>query len=303
MGNTNIDQVVNEMRTSEILRERLRETGPLLIPGAFDSLTALMVEKEGFPAVYITGSGVSLSLLGQPDLNTVSYAELRQVVQNIRSTVSIPMLVDIDTGFGGPLCTLRLLKDFERLDIAAVQIEDQRMPKKCGHELGRIVVPVEEMQQRIRLLSENRSKDGPVIVARTDARTMLGLDAAIHRANCYLESGADVAFVESPESYEEVKEIAKRVRGPVLFNNVEGGRSPFLSREELCAAGVKAAIYPNAQTRVITKKCTQLLKELRQTGTTAGMLDEMLTHREMFAMYDHDRWVEIEKNYMNETMN
>lgn len=289
------------MKTSERFRKFLNEQGTLMIPGAFDSLTALMVEKEGFPAVYITGSGVSLSLLGQPDLNTVSYMEMRQVVQNIRSVVKIPMLVDIDTGFGGPLCTLRLLRDFEQLDIAAVQIEDQKMPKKCGHELGRIVVAAEEMQQRIHILSENRSKDGPVIVARTDARTMFGLDEAINRANYYLEAGADVAFVESPESCDEVKEIVRRVRGPVLFNNVEGGRSPFLSRDELERAGVKAAIYPNAQTRVITKKCTQLLRELWQTGTTMGMREEMLTHKEMFAMYDHDKWVEIEKTYMRNT--
>lgn len=290
------------MKTSEIFRKLLNESGTLMIPGAFDSLTALMVEKEGFPAVYITGSGVSLSLLGQPDLNTVSYVEMRQVIQNIRSAVKIPMLVDIDTGYGGPLCTLRLLHDFEQLDIAAVQIEDQKMPKKCGHELGRIVVTAEEMQQRIRILSENRSKDGPVIVARTDARTMFGLEEAIHRANCYLEAGADVAFVESPESYDEVKEIAGRVKGPVLFNNVEGGRSPFLSREELNQAGVKAAIYPNAQTRVITKKCTQLLRELWKNGTTLGMQNEMLTHKEMFAMYGHDEWVEIEKRYMTNSV-
>lgn len=291
-----------DMRTSEEFRKLLKEPGVLMIPGAFDSLTALMVEKEGFPAVYITGSGVSLSLLGQPDLNTISYMELRQVIQNVRSTVKIPMLVDIDTGYGAPLNILRLLKDFEQLDIAAIQIEDQRMPKKCGHELGRKVVSVEEMQQRIRILSENRKEGGLVIIARTDARTDLGLEEAIKRANIYLETGADMAFVESPESYEEIKEITKRVKGPVLFNNVEGGRSPFLSKQELEAAGVKAAIYPNAQTRIITKKCSELLHELKEKGTTLGMQHEMLTHTEMFAMYNHDQWVAIENKYRSENI-
>lgn len=286
------------MRTSNVFRKYLTQPGLVMIPGAYDSLTALMVEKAGFPAVYITGSGVSLSLLGQPDLNTVSYMELKQVVQNIRSVVTIPIVVDIDTGFGGPLNIIRLIKDFEMLDIAAVQIEDQKMPKKCGHELGRKLVSVEEMRKRIRAIYENRRDDGIVIIARTDARTTHGLPEAVARANQYLQAGADVVFVESPESYEEVEIIAKETAGPVLFNNVEGGRSPFLTREELERAGVKAAIYPNAQTRIITRKCMELLTDLKEKGTTKAMCGQMLTHRELFAMYDHDKWVELENKYM-----
>ena len=236
------------MRSSQIFRELIKTQELVQLPGCYDCITAKMVEKSGFPAAYLTGSGISLTLTGQPDLNTVSYLELRQVVQNIRSTVDIPMLVDIDTGFGAPLNTYRLVKDFERLDIAAVQIEDQMMPKKCGHELGRVLVSDTEMVKRIRTIYENREENGLVIVARTDARTVVGLDEAIRRGNLYLGAGADVIFVESPESYEEVCRIAKEINGPVLFNNVEGGRSPFLSREQLIDAGVKLTIYPNAQT-------------------------------------------------------
>ena len=286
------------MRTSEQFRNMIKASGVIQIPGCYDCITATIVERAGFPAAYLTGSGVSLTLSGIPDLNTISYLELRQVVQNIRSAIQIPMLVDIDTGFGAPLNLYRLTKEFEQLDIAAVQIEDQKVPKKCGHELGRRLVRDEEMVKRIRTIHENRLENGLVIVARTDARTVVGLDEAIRRGRLYLDAGADVIFVESPESYEEVKKIASEIKGPVLFNNVEGGRSPFLSRQELEEAGVKMTIYPNAQTRVVAKKCMELLNTLQQTGTTAGMENEMLSHRELWSMFNSEKWVAIEKKYM-----
>ena len=286
------------MRTSEQFRNMIKASGVIQIPGCYDCITATIVEREGFPAAYLTGSGISLTLSGIPDLNTISYLELRQVVQNIRSAIQIPMLVDIDTGFGAPLNLYRLTKEFEQLDIAAVQIEDQKVPKKCGHELGRRLVRDEEMVKRIRTIHENRLENGLVIVARTDARTVVGLDEAIRRGRLYLDAGADVIFVESPESYEEVKKIASEIKGPVLFNNVEGGRSPFLSRQELEEAGVKMTIYPNAQTRVVAKKCMELLNTLQQTGTTAGMENEMLSHRELWSMFNSEKWVAIEKKYM-----
>ena len=286
------------MRTSEQFRNMIKASGVIQIPGCYDCITATIVERAGFPAAYLTGSGISLTLSGIPDLNTISYLELRQVVQNIRSAIQIPMLVDIDTGFGAPLNLYRLTKEFEQLDIAAVQIEDQKVPKKCGHELGRRLVRDEEMVKRIRTIHENRLENGLVIVARTDARTVVGMDEAIRRGRLYLDAGADVIFVESPESYEEVKKIASEIKGPVLFNNVEGGRSPFLSRQELEEAGVKMTIYPNAQTRVVAKKCMELLNTLQQTGTTAGMENEMLSHRELWSMFNSEKWVAIEKKYM-----
>ncbi len=285
------------MRSSERFRALMKDMDLIQIPGSYDCITAKLVEKAGFPAVYLTGSGMSLALLGQPDLNTVSYLELRQIVENIRNAVNIPMLVDIDTGYGPPLSLIRLVREFERLDIAAVQIEDQRMPKKCGHELGRKLVSESEMVCRIRAIYESRAENGLVIVARTDARTSYGIEEAIRRANTYLRAGADMIFVESPESYEEVKKIAREVKGPVLFNNVEGGRSPFLSCDELRAAGIKATIYPNAQTRIVTSECGKLLKVLRETGSTSAIQNEMLSHKEMFALYDHDMWVALEKKY------
>ena len=286
------------MRTSEQFRNMIKASGVIQIPGCYDCITATIVERAGFPAAYLTGSGISLTLSGIPDLNTISYLELRQVVQNIRSAIQIPMLVDIDTGFGAPLNLYRLTKEFEQLDIAAVQIEDQKVPKKCGHELGRRLVRDEEMVKRIRTIHENRLENGLVIVARTDARTVVGLDEAIRRGRLYLDAGADVIFVESPESYEEVKKIASEIKGPLLFNNRDRGPSPLLSRQELEEAGVKMTIYPNAQTRVVAKKCMELLNTLQQTGTTAGMENEMLSHRELWSMFNSEKWVAIEKKYM-----
>ena len=289
---------MKDMRRSQRLRALLKKDDLLMIPGAYDSITAFLIQRAGFEAVYVTGSGVSLSLLGQPDLNTVSYLELRQVVQNIVNTVSLPVVVDIDTGYGSALNIVRLIRDFETLDVAGVQIEDQAMPKKCGHEMGRKLVSADEMCCRIEAVRGTRLGDeGIVIFARTDARTTYGVDEAIARANRYLESGADVIFVESPESVDEVRKIVESVRGPILFNNVEGGRSPFLSRDTLREIGVRASIYPNALTRIITKSAGELLAELKEKGTTEGMMNRMLTHKELFALFDHDDWVELENKY------
>jgi 2-methylisocitrate lyase-like PEP mutase family enzyme len=268
-------------------------------PGAYDAMSAFMVEKEGFPAVYLTGSGMSISLLGHPDLNTVSYLELKQKVENIRLAIDIPIIVDIDTGFGGPLNLVRLVKEFEMMDIAAIQIEDQRPPKKCGHELGRNLVSPREMCKRIQTIVDNRlKKEGIMIIARTDARTIEGIDAAIERANLYLDAGADMIFIESPESIEELKSISKNVKGKILFNNVEGGRSPFLSKETLESLGFNLVIYPNSLTRIVTKSMSTLLTELRTNGTTENLRGQMYTHRQLFDLFNYQEWVQLEDNYL-----
>lgn len=287
------------MKQPAKLRELVAAEGLLMIPGVYDSITAHLVQKAGFSAAYATGSGISMTLTGQPDLNTVSYIELKDKVDNLLSVLDIPLIVDIDTGFGGPLNAIRLLRDFERIGVAAVQIEDQVSPKRCGHEMGRSVVSAKEMKLRIRSLADHRTaEDGIMIIARTDSRTSLGIDEAIRRGNAYLEAGADVIFVESPESEEEARRIAREIQGPALFNNVEGGRSPFLARSVLEDAGFAAAIYPNALTRIMVKSAQRLLAELKANGTTEALWDEMMTHREMFAAFDHDGWVALEKQYL-----
>lgn len=278
-------------------RQLLADNDLLMLPGAFDAMTAKLIEQAGFPALFLTGAGVSLSLLAQPDLETVSYLELRNRTQDVLSAVELPLLVDVDTG-GNPLHLIRLVRDFERIGVAAIQVEDQASPKRCGHEQGRRVVTPEEMCLRIRAVVENRSGDrGLVLVARTDARTSLGLAEAIRRANLYLEAGADLIFVESPESEEEVGRICREVAGPILYNNVEGGRSPFLSRDQLREAGVKAVIYPNTLTRIMVPAAQRLLRELQEKGTTEALWPEMLTHKELWPLFGSEDWLALEKKY------
>lgn len=290
---------LGSMKKSVQLKTMLDSGKLITAPGAYDAISAFLVQRAGFPAAYLTGSGVSLSLLGHPDINTVSYLELKLKVQSVLSVIDIPLIVDIDTGFGGPLSLIRLVKEFEQCGVAAVQIEDQAMPKKCGHELGRKVVSPGEMCSRIRAITENRDRDsGILVIARTDARTSEGIEAAIDRANAYLAAGADVIFVESPETLDEVKQLASDVRGPVLFNNIEGGRSPFLTRETLERLKINMVIYPNSLTRIMTKSAQKLLAELRDKGTTEDLADEMLTHKDLWALFGHDSWVELEKKYL-----
>ena len=285
------------MTHAERFRAFLKDTELVMLPGCYDAIGAKLIELAGFNALYITGSGVSLTTLGHPDINTISYGELWQKVYQIRNAVNIPMLVDIDTGFGGPLNIIRLVKDFEQLDIAAIQIEDQIAPKRCGHEVGRKVVPVEEMINRIRAVVETRKDNGIVLVARTDAYSTLGRDEAIRRANMFLEAGADVAFVESPETKDDIARIAREVKGPVLFNNVEGGKSPFMHRDELQKDGFRFVIYPNAVTRVVCKKVAELLATLKETGSTESMWDQMMDHKAVWELFGSEEYYALESKY------
>ncbi|MBR2783418.1 MAG: isocitrate lyase/PEP mutase family protein [Firmicutes bacterium] len=278
-------------------RGLLRREELLMLPGAYDAMTAKLIQLAGFPALFVTGAGVSLSLLAQPDLETVSYLELRNKAEEILSATGLPALVDVDTG-GNPLNLIRLVRDFERIGVAAIQLEDQATPKRCGHEQGRRVVSPEEMCLRIRAVLDARSgPEGLVLVARTDARTSLGLDEAIRRANLYLEAGADLIFVESPESEDEVIRICREVQGPILYNNVEGGRSPFLSREQLQADGVRAVIYPNTLTRIMVPAARRLLAVLQESGTTESLWPEMITHRDLWPLFGSEEWLALERRY------
>ena len=185
----------------------------------------------------------------------------------------------------------------ERIDVAAIQLEDQVSPKRCGHERGRSVVSVEDMQNRIRAVVETRNNNGIVLVARTDAYSSLGIDEAIRRANAYLEAGADAIFVESPENKSDIKRVAAEVKGPVLFNNVEGGRSPFMTARELEEYGFRFVIYPNAVTRIVSKKIIELLQTIKETGTTEPLWGEMLDHKELWELFGSEQFYELENRY------
>ncbi|MCB1547205.1 MAG: isocitrate lyase/PEP mutase family protein [Hyphomicrobiaceae bacterium] len=280
------------------LAERLRESRILIAPGCFDCLGARIIETSGFEAAYISGAGVSLSQLGAPDLGLVSFSEHLDRVKRIADVLTIPVFADIDTGFGGPLSIVRTVREMERAGVSAVQIEDQEMPKRCGHELGRRVVSPAEMEGRIKAAADSRLDENFLIVARTDARTMEGIEAAIERAQRYREAGADVLFVESPESEDEMARIAKAVPGvPLLANMVEGGRTPIMPAARLEALGFRLAIYPNALTRRFAKVGLELMAALKAEGSTLGQMDGMLTHGQLWDLFDSRTWLALESEF------
>ena len=268
----------------------------VVAPGAFDCITARLVDKAGFHAVYITGSGISMSALGAPDVGLMSYGEIFDRVQRITDVVSIPVIADVDTGYGGPLNIIRTVRDFERAGVSAVQIEDQAWPKKCGHEPGRQIVQVAEMVGRIKAAVDART-DGFAIVARTDARSTEGLDAAIERAHCYGEAGADILFLESPESEDELETLNRQLEKPTMANMVEGGRTPVLPYPQLQQIGFSLAIFPNSLTRLLGNTGAALMAELKNTGTTAGMAESMLDHKGLWDLFDNQRWRTLEDRY------
>jgi carboxyvinyl-carboxyphosphonate phosphorylmutase len=280
------------------LRALLTRPGLVVAPGAYDVLTARLIERAGFPAVYMTGSGVSISALGFPDIGLVSLYEVCVRLEQIASAVALPVIADADTGFGNPLNVLRTVTELERRGASAIQLEDQEMPKKCGHEPGRTLVPVDEMVAKIEAARAARASAELVLVARTDARTTHGLAEAIARGRRYAEAGADVIFVESPETPEEMRRICAEIPAPTLANMVEGGRTPILEQRTLEAIGYKVVIYPNSLTRVLARAGQRLLDELKRSGTTSGLAADMLTHGELWDLFGRREWEAIERRFV-----
>lgn len=279
------------------LRALLQAQALLMAPGVFDCLTVRLAERCGFDAVYMTGSGVSITRLGAPDVALLSFAEILDQAKRIADATQLPLIADADTGYGGPLNVIRTVREMERAGISGIQIEDQDWPKRCGHELGRRIVRAAEMVGRVKAAVDARSDPDLLIIARTDARTMHGLDAAIERANRYAEAGADLIFVESPESVEEMQRVVREVRAPTLANQVEGGRTPMLPADQLAGLGFRMAIYPNSITRLFARAGKELFDELRRTGSTQGHADRMLDHRGLWDLFEHAAFVELEGRY------
>ena len=226
------------------LRHQLKPGNLIVAPGVYDLISALSADRMGFDAIYMTGYGVVASYLGLPDAGLASYADMKNRVETIVGRTKTPLIADADTGFGGLLNVDLAVRGYEMAGAAAIQIEDQEFPKKCGHTPGRRVVPLEDMVQKIRVARDARDSKDFLIIARTDARTAHGLDEALRRAEAFATAGADVLFVESPESEEEMEKICSSFDLPCLANMVEGGRTPVLSRQRLLEIGYQIAIFP-----------------------------------------------------------
>lgn len=281
------------------LRERMAAPGIVVAPGCYDCISARLVEVSGFDALYVTGSGVSMSALGAPDMGALSFGEILDRVRRICDAVSIPVIADADTGYGGPLNVIRTMREFERAGVSAVQFEDQEWPKKCGHEPGRKVASSREMEQRIKAAADARVDPDVMIVARTDAIALEGFEAALERAERYREAGADILFVEAPQSEAELGQVPKRLGVPCLANMVEGGRTPVLPFPTLEALGFKVAIYPNSLTRLFARAGQDLLSSLRTTGSTAAMANQMLDHNQLWTLFENERWQALEKRFQD----
>jgi carboxyvinyl-carboxyphosphonate phosphorylmutase len=264
------------VKKAAILRQLLSQKEILVAPGAHDVLTAKIIAKTGFKAVYFTGYGQAASHLGSPDVGLLTMTEMVARVRSFVSAVDVPVIADGDTGFGNVVNVMRTVREYEAAGAAAIQLEDQVAPKKCGHMTGRQVVPMEEMVGKIKAAVDAREDKDFVIIARTDSRTTMGIEEAIRRGKAYEEAGADVLFIESPENVEEMKLITSSFKVPVLANMVEGGRTPNLPVNELQALGYDLVIFPTASTYVTTRAMLDLMNDLKKSGTTAGMVDKMV---------------------------
>jgi methylisocitrate lyase len=269
------------------------------MPGAHDVLTAKIVEQAGFKALTIGGYSASASLLGQPDLSFLTLTEMVDCVHRIVDVVDIPVFTDGDTGHGGVLNVRRTVREIERTGAAGMFIEDQVFPKRCGHMLDKQVIGKEEMIAKVKAAVDARVDDDFVIMARTDALAVNGLEDAIERANLFSQAGADLIFVEAPTTVEQMRAITAQVDAPLLANNIEGGKSPLLSAIELEMFGYNTVVFPVAATYAIAKVVGDLMAEIAATGTTAGFSNRMVSFDEFNHLIGLDSLRSLERNYFH----
>jgi len=256
-------------------RQRLSEPGLIVAPGVFEMISARIADRMGFDTLYMTGYGAVASYLGIPDAGLATYTDMVSRAGAIAQGTESPLIADGDTGYGGLLNVAHTVNGYEAAGVTGIQLEDQEFPKKCGHTPGRRVVPMNDMVKKIKVACESRESKDFLIVARTDARTTLGLDEALHRADAYCKAGADILFVESPETPEEMAKIATSFDVPVLINVVEGGRTPLFSKEDLEQMGFKMAIYPGTGFLAMGKALESVYGALKQDGSSLSVKDEL----------------------------
>jgi methylisocitrate lyase len=267
------------MKQSNMLRDLLQQPEIIVAAGCYECVSARLVERAGFRAAYLTGYGTSAALLGKPDYGYINLVEMTTHGKHVAQSISIPLISDADTGYGNVLNTIRTVQEFERNGVAAIHIEDQTFPKRCGHMEGKQVISVQEHMMKIKAAAEARTS--MLIIARTDARAMLGLEEAIERGLAYREAGADIIFVDAPQSVEEVQRIGEKIKAPLLINMTEGGKTPPLSSRELQQLGYKIVIYPITAMLAGVKAMEMALQELREQGTTQGIRQHMRSFGEL----------------------
>jgi len=281
------------------LRELLNSGQTVVAPGAFDPLAARLVEEAGFAAVYMTGFGTSAALLGRPDVGLLTMTEMADSAGRIAACVDIPLIADADTGYGNPLNVIRTVGAYEAAGVAGLHIEDQVAPKKCGHMEGKLVIGSDEMAQKVRAAVDARTDPDFVIIARTDARAVEGLDSALDRARRYRDAGADVLFIEALVSEAEIEAAAAALPDvPLLFNWAEGGKTPPVSLDRLTELGYRIVIFPIGTLLAATAAMRRILKEIAAAGTPASLLGELPTFGEFTDFIGLPEVRSIEQRYI-----
>jgi len=280
------------------LRELLSSPDVIQAPGAYDCLSARLIEAAGFPMVYMTGFGTSASYLGRPDVGLLGMSEMVDNARRIVDAVSVPVIADADTGYGNAINVIRTVQAYERAGVAAIHIEDQVAPKKCGHLEGKQVIPAAEMAQKICAAIDARNSSDFAIIARTDARAVEGLDRALERAHQYREAGADILFVEAPENEREIETIATTLHGvPLLFNWAEGGKTPPVSLKRLHELGFRIVIFPISALLIATQAISKALATIKQDGTPVSLMAHMRPFRQFVNSLGFAAIREIEKRF------
>lgn len=281
------------------LQQALAKPGIIKAPGISDGLSARLVEQAGFDVGFVSGAGIAFSRFGVPDIGLVTMTEVANTIELIREITELPLIVDIDTGFGNALNTQRTVKVLERAGASAMQMEDQVMPKRCGHMRGKNVVPAAEMVGKIHSFLDARESESTLLVARTDALGVNGFDDAMERARLYLKAGADLLFIEAPQTLEQMQIIAREfgAKVPLVHNLVEGGASPVASSNELAELGYKIALYPVALLHAFVPKAQELLRHIQQTGDTRSFNQALMDLNQINAILGADSLLEQAKKY------
>ena len=285
-------------RNAGTLRKLIAGRETIVAPGAYDALSARIIEQAGFPAVYMTGFGTSASLLGRPDVGLLTMTQMVDQARRLAQAVDIPLIADADTGYGNTLNVIRTVREYEGAGVAAIHIEDQIMPKKCGHMENKQVIAAAEMVEKIHAATEARSSPDFLIIARTDSRAVEGLDSALRRARQYREAGADMLFVEAPQSEDEIAQVAHAFPDvPLLFNWAEGGKTPPMELDRLKELGYRLVIFPIGALLVATQAVRALAAEIRDHGTAARLLAQTLSFREFNDMIGLPEIQQLEKRF------
>jgi 2-methylisocitrate lyase-like PEP mutase family enzyme len=287
------------MNSRQSLRQLLKRDKLLIAPGCFDGLSARLVEEAGFAAAYLSGGAVARSM-GIPDIGLVTLSETIDRAAQVVATVKIPIIADADTGYGNAVNLVRTVREFERAGVAAIHIEDQITPKRCGHLDGKEVIPLAEMEKKLQAALATRTDPDFCIIARTDARGVHGFDDAISRGRAFAKLGVDAIFVEAPQSEEELAQIPQLIPGvPILVNVFKGGKTPMLPRERLEKMGYRIAIYPSETQRAAIHAMRRALETLKREGTTESIDDALTTFKERDRVVGLDDWQRIEKQYLS----